>query len=52
MKLNLNIIDLEEQDKPESMPGFTKKEKRKLKLKQKFEKIRRMNSETNNINKN
>lgn len=46
MKLNLNTIDLDEQDKPESMPGFTKKEKRKLKLKRKFEKIRRMNSET------
>lgn len=45
MKLNLNTIDPYEQDKPEPMPGFTKKEKRKLKLKRKFEKIRRMNCE-------
>lgn len=45
MKLNLNTIDLEEQDKPEPMSGFTKKEKRRLKIKRKIEKIRRMNCE-------
>lgn len=47
MKLNLNTIDINEDDKPEPMPGFTKKEKSTLKLKRKFEKIRRMNCETN-----
>ena len=48
MKLNLNTIDLEDQDKSEPMPGFTKKEKRRLKLLHKIKVLRNTQNELRN----